>query len=145
MDLHDRFVAEEAIPRAERGLNMVGVRRIAAGASSGGAWASTSALARPDLFDAAIAMSPAVRGANLAGLTPGRAQRYFIVAGIFEGMGNARLAYDAVAGKADACLLEGVDGHSPTLQRAFLPLALRAALKSPYGCPTWSPAEAGSH
>lgn len=137
MRRHDRFVLEELIPKLESGDGSASLARLTAGASNGGAWAMTTAMAYPAIFKGAVSTSPAVRGADLTGLPGAADQSYFFTAGLFEGMDNAKLAFDRVRqSPARACILEGVDGHSMSLQRDFFPLAVEAALTDG-PCPSW--------
>ena len=115
-DAHARFIAEEVVPLIESTyyVSRRPADRVAAGYSSGGAWALTMAARRPDIFGGTIAMSvgwaPAAEAARHL-----RRGRIFIGAGRLEDRffeQSVLAAKNAKAAGANVRLVTLNAGHS---------------------------------
>jgi enterochelin esterase-like enzyme len=83
---HMRFFAGELVAYAARELAVSdqAAHRVVAGFSSGGSFALYAGLRRPDIFGAAIPMSPSWRPLAAEDFHPSHRARFYISAGLYE-------------------------------------------------------------
>jgi enterochelin esterase-like enzyme len=133
-DAHLRFVADEVIPWAGEQFGPVGGPWVAAGFSSGGAWAIAAAQRRPDVLGAVAALSSGVVPQEISRDARSARIRHYLAAGTLEpGFRRAtkrwaeRLALAGLPYRHE----EWIGGHDQMWWTQQLPVALGWLLSSP--------------
>lgn len=129
---HQRFVLEEVLPWAEAlGAPSQSTARVLLGFSNSAAFAIETALRRPDVFGAAIGMSPAGRPAGILPGTPLTAPAaFYLLGGTLEDNFHRKALHWAAVFREHGIrhtVREPVAGHDFEVWRSMLPDALEWA------------------